>query len=115
MDTSMKQLDTSSKSYNMWNLRATTKQLHARIKTKKRQVYMILRVMNRIQAHLKRKKRHGMVRFVSINEVKNLHFNLITCVCSTEDKHKQDKINVGVIQFRDKGIMCNVMRLASVY
>ena len=43
-------------------------------------VHMILRVKEKLQGHLKIKKRHGVVMFVSINEVKNFILQPLT-VC----------------------------------
>ena len=63
------------------------------------QVHMILRAKKRLLAHQKRKKKHGMGMFISINEVKVLHFNLQMRVSSKGNDHHSDKINTGVIQF----------------
>ena len=43
------------------------------------------------QAHSKRKKRHGVVMFVSMNAGKDMHFNLQTRVCSIGNNHQSDK------------------------
>ena len=56
--------------------------------TNKLRVRMLLIAKTIPRAHLKRKKRHGMVMFVSISAVKNLHFNLQMHVCSTGSDHQ---------------------------
>ena len=68
---STKQLETSTKKYNMRNCKATTKQLCAWIKINKIQVLIILRANKRLRTHLKRKKNHKTVIFLSMNAVTN--------------------------------------------
>ena len=55
----------------MCNWKITMKQLRVQINVNKLQVRMILRAKKRLQSHLKRKKRHGMVMLVCMNAVKH--------------------------------------------
>ena len=112
---STKQLDTSTKQYNLSNWNATTKQPRAWIKKNKPQVRMILRARKILWAHLKRKKRNGMVMFLSMNMIKNLHFNLWNCMRSTANDHQSDKRNFGVVKLWEKGITYSEPRLANLY
>ena len=66
----MKTLDTSTKKYNLWNWKATMRQLRVRININKLWVHIILRAKKILWAHLKWNKSHGMFIFVFMNVVK---------------------------------------------
>ena len=51
----MKQFDMSTKQYNLRDWKATTKQLHVRVKIKKLRVCMIFRVNKILRSHSEKK------------------------------------------------------------
>ena len=66
---STKQLDTSTKQYNLSHWKATTKQIFSQIKINKLQVHKILRSKKRLQVYMEMNKNNGMVMLLSMNTV----------------------------------------------